>query len=216
MKILLLGTTGRTGKLILRKAIEDGHEVTAIVREPSKLESMNAKIVQGTPYDIDVVKSAIKNCDAVICTLNISRTSDNPWAKLRSPEDLISRSIQNALEAMKEYDIKRIISLSTLGAGDSKKNMPFIFKFLVAVSNLKYAFIEHTRQEEILAQSDREWTVIRLPMLTEEEGEAEVLVNRNDGVQLKKNINRESVARFVLSILDNDKYYKTVVGISYK
>ena len=216
MKILLIGATGRTGKLILKKAIEDKHEVTAIVRDPSKIKDLNAKVIQGSPYDAETVKTAIKNCDAVICTLNVSRKSDNPWAKLRSPKDLISRSVANALEGMKENNIKRIITLSALGAGDSKKKMPFIFNIFLSITNLKYAFTDHTRQEELLAESNMEWTVIRLPMLTDDNGEAEILVNKSDGVRLNKNINRESVARFILSILDDQKYFKTVVGISYK
>ena len=216
MKILLIGATGRTGKLILKKAIEDKHEVTAIVRDPSKIKDLNAKVIQGSPYDAETVKTAIKNCDAVICTLNVSRKSDNPWAKLRSPKDLISRSVANALEGMKENNIKRIITLSALGAGDSKKKMPFIFNIFLSITNLKYAFTDHTRQEELLAESNMEWTVIRLPMLTDDNGEAEILVNKNNGVRLNKNINRESVARFILSILNDQKYFKTVVGISYK
>ena len=163
MKILLFGATGRTGKLILQKALNDGHEVTAIVRDPSKLNGFSAKIIRGTPYD----KETVNNCDVVINTLNVSRVSDNPWAKLRSPKDMISHSIQNALDAMKENSIKRIIVMGVLGAGESKAKMPFIFKLVVNYSNLKYAFDDHARQEELLAKSDTDWTVIRLPMLTE-------------------------------------------------
>ena len=97
MRILLFGATGRTGKLILHKALKDGHEVTAIVRDPAKLDGLNAKIIQGSPYDKETVNKAIVNCDVVISTLNVSRVTDSPWAKLRAPKDMISRSIQNAL-----------------------------------------------------------------------------------------------------------------------
>ena len=176
MKILLFGSTGRTGKLILQKALNDGHEVTAIVRDPLKLKGLDAKIIQGTPYDKETVNKAMINCDVVISTLNVSRVSDNPWAKLRSPKDMISKSIQNALDAMKKNGVKRIIVMGVLGAGESKAKMPYIFKLVVNYSNLKYAFDDHTRQEELLTKSDREWTVIRLPMLTEEEGEKDIIV----------------------------------------
>ena len=216
MKILVLGATGRTGRLILEKAVNDNHEVTAIVRDPSKINRTGSKIIQGTPYDADTVSAAMDNCEALICTLNVSRVSDNPWARLSAPKDMISRSIQNSLEAMTVHGTKRIISLSTLGAGDSWNKMPFILKFFVTVSNLRIAFRDHTRQEELIARSDRDWTVIRLPMLTDEKGEFETLVNNNDGVRLNKEINRESVARFVLSALREEKYYKKIIGISRK
>jgi len=217
MKILLFGATGRTGKIILQKALKDGHEVTAIVRDPSKLDRSNAKIIQGTPYDRETVMKAMNGCDVVISTLNVSRVSDNPWAKLRSPKDTISHSIQNALEAMKENNSKRIIVMGVLGAGESWSKMPFIFKLVISSGNLKYAYKDHTRQEELLAASDSDWTVIRLPMLTEEEGEKDILVKRlNDDTKLNRKINRESVARFILNILEDENYYKSIVAISYK
>lgn len=156
IKILLFGATGRTENVILQKAISDGYEVTAIVRDKSKLDRTNAEIIEGTPYDKDGVMSAVEGCDAVISILNISRTSDSPWAKLRSPKDLISRSIQNDVEGMKENDVKQIIVLSTLGAGDSKDKMPKFFNLFISMTNLKYAFKDYTHQEEILEQSERD------------------------------------------------------------
>ena len=217
MKILLFGATGRTGKIILQKALKDGHEVTAIVRDPSKLNSSNARIIKGTPYDKETVKKAVDNCDVVISTLNVSRVSDNPWAKLRSPKDTISRSIQNALEAMKENEVRRIIVMGVLGAGKSWSKMPFIFRLVVSSSNLKYTFHDHTQQEELLAKSESDWTVIRLPMLTEGEGEKDIIVKRlDDDTKLNRKINRESVARFILNILKDENYYKSIVGISNK
>jgi putative NADH-flavin reductase len=217
MKILLFGATGRTGKLILQKALKDGHEVTAIVRDPSKLKGLDANIIKGTPYDKQTVKKAIDNCDVVISTLNVSRVSDSPWSKLRLPKDMISRSIQNALEAMRENEVKRIIVMGVLGASESWSKMPFLFRLVVSSGNLKYAFNDHTRQEELLAKSDRDWTVIRLPMLTEEDGKKETLVKKlNDDTKLNRKINRDSVARFILNILKDNNYYKSTVAISNK
>ena len=216
MRILLLGATGRTGKIILHKAIEDGDKVTAIARDKLKLEGTNAEIIEGTPYDKGTVLTAIKGCDAVVSTLNVSRKSDSPWAKLRSPKDLMSRSVQNTVEGMKKNNVKRIIVLSTLGAGDSKEKMPMLFNLFISLTNLRYAFKDHTRQEEILAQSDLNWTVIRLPILTNEEGENEVIVNMNDGTKLNRNVNRETVARFILNIINEEKYFKKIIAISNK
>ena len=214
MRILLLGATGRTGSLVLTKALKAGHQVTAIVSEPLKIRGEDIDVVQGTPYHAGIVKTAIRDCDAVVCTLNISRMSDSPWAKLRAPKDLISRSVANTLVAMKENGVKRIVSLSAIGAGDSKKSLPLFVAMFIAFSNIRYAFKDHTRQENLLKHSDTDWTVVRLPILTDKEGETEVLVNKNDDVKLNNTINRASVARFVLTVMENPEYYKTMVGIS--
>jgi putative NADH-flavin reductase len=51
MKILLLGATGRTGKLIIAEAVKRGHKISAIARDPEKLKEFKIEITQGTPYD---------------------------------------------------------------------------------------------------------------------------------------------------------------------
>jgi hypothetical protein len=112
---------------------------------------------------------------------------------------------------------ERIIVMGVLGAGESRKKLPLILKIILSTSNLKYAFDDHTKQEELLAKSNTNWTVIRLPMLTDEEGEKDVIVKKlNDNTKLNKKINRTSVARFILKILEDDNYYKSIVAISNK
>ena len=214
MNILLFGGTGRTGKIILQKALNDGHNVTTIARNPESLDGLEARIIKGTPYDLENVKQAVCDCDVVISTLNVSRVSDSPWAKLRSPKDMISHSIHNALQVMPEHGIKRIIVMSTLGAGDSWNKMPLIFKLVISSSNLRYAFKDHTRQEQILAKSGTNWTVVRLPGLTTEKGEREVKIKLNNDTKLNRTVNRESVARFILNIINDERYFKNIAAIS--
>ncbi len=96
MKIFLHGATGRTGKHIITEALKRGHKIVAIARNPQKLKDYIIEIIQGTPYDFATVEKAITGCEAVINTLNVSRKTDNPWAPLAAPKDLISKSASNA------------------------------------------------------------------------------------------------------------------------
>lgn len=214
MRILLLGATGRTGRLVLEKALAAGHQVVAVVRDPAKVDAPGAELVAGTPYDPEVVDRATPGCDAVVCTLNVSRTSDSPWAPLRSPKDLISRSVGNALAAMERHGVRRIVTLSTIGAGDSRRELPLVFALFVAASNLRHAFRDHGRQEALLRASDVDWTVVRLPMLTDEGGEGPVRVRLDHETKLNRSVNRASVARFLLDSLEAPRYARRVVTIS--
>jgi uncharacterized protein YbjT (DUF2867 family) len=214
MKILVLGATGRTGKLIVEEAIKKGHQVVAIARDPAKLASSGAEVMRGTPYDRETVEKAMPGCDAVINTLNVSRTSDNPWASLRAPKDLISKSAENALSAMKQHDVDRIVVLSTVGAGSSKASAPAVLRFIVALSNLRYAFDDHTRQENLIINSHTDYTIARAPMLSDRENESGVkVIKEGSGGRLKRTISRRSVARFFVEIIENKKYLREVVGI---
>ena len=122
MKILLLGATGRTGKLVIEEAIRRGNKISAIARDPEKLKDYQIDITQGTPYDFETVEKALSGCEAVINTLNVSRKSDNPWAGLVSPKDLISKSVTNAVTAMKEAGIKRFICFKYNRSGKFLEN----------------------------------------------------------------------------------------------
>jgi putative NADH-flavin reductase len=214
MKILLLGSTGRTGKLVIEEAIKRGHGISAIARDPERLMDYQIDITQGTPYDFEAVEKALSGCDAVISTLNISRKSDNPWAALVSPKDLISKSASNAVLAMNAAGIKRFIALSAIGAGSSWKTTPAILKLIVSISNLKYAYRDHAKQEEILKDSSLDYTICRAPMLSS-------LINVNGAVAVREEENppkmvlsRNSAAEFFIKIIENKDHIRQIVNLS--
>lgn len=214
MKILLLGSTGRTGKLVIEEAIRRGHKISAIARNPEILKDYQIDITQGTPYDPETVEKAITGCEAVINTLNISRKSDNPWAGLASPKDLISKSATNVISAMKRIGIKRFITLSTIGAGNSWKSTPVILKFIVSGSNLKFAFRDHCKQEEILQNSSLEYTICRAPMLSSKINIKGVVALKEGENPPKMVLSRNSAAEFFIKIIENKEYIREVVNFS--
>jgi uncharacterized protein YbjT (DUF2867 family) len=194
---------GRTGKLVIEEAIKRGHKISAIERDPEKLKDYQIEITRGTPYDFETVEKALSGCEAIINTLNISRKSDNPWASLASPTDLISKSATNAVSAMNKAVIKRFITLSTIGAGSSWKTTSAILKFIVSVSNLKYAFRDHGQQEEILKNSSIDYTICRAPMLsTEINAKGAVAVKEGENPP-KMVLSRNSSAEFFIKIIEN-------------
>ena len=214
MKILLMGATGRTGKQIIIEAIKRGHCISAIACDPSKLKDYHIDIVLGTPYDRETVEKAISGCEAVINTLNISRKTDNPWAKLAAPEDLISKSASNAVSAMEKAGIKRFIALSTIGAGSSWRTSPLILKLIVSFSNLKFAFIDHGRQEEILQKSNVEFTICRAPMLSTKINTTGAVAVREEKKPPKPILSRNSAAEFFIDIIENNANIREIVNLS--
>jgi putative NADH-flavin reductase len=216
MKILLLGATGRTGKHIIEEAIKRGHEISAIARNPEKLTDYRIDITQGTPYDYETVETAISGCQAVINTLNVSRKSDNLWAPLAAPKDMISKSASNAIKAMEKSGIKRIVVLGTLGAGRSWNNIPFILKLLVSMSNLKHAFRDHGKQEVILEKSSVDYTICRAPMLSDDRNETGTVSTPEGTAPASRYLARNSAAGFFLDIIENNEYIRETISLSNK
>ena len=214
MKILLLGATGRTGQQIIKEALIRGHKISAIARDPEKLKGYDIDVTQGTPYDYQCVEKAIHGCEAVINTLNVSRKSDNPWAPLRSPKDMISRSASNAVKAMEKNGVKRFVALSTIGAGRSWKTSPGILKFMVSVSNLKVAFQDHGKQEEILENSSLDYTICRAPMLSNELNDPGAIATPEGEKPANRVLSRNAAAKYFLDILENNLHIRETISLS--
>ncbi len=71
MNLVVLGATGRTGRLVVEQALAAGHTVTALVRSPQKLTTRNPnlRVVAGEATDAAAVSRALDGADAVISTL---------------------------------------------------------------------------------------------------------------------------------------------------
>ena len=214
MKILILGATGRTGKYVIDEALKKGHKVSAIARDPDKLKNYEIDIIQGTPYDYETVEKALTGCDAVINTLNVSRKSDNPWSPLAAPKDLISKSASNAIKAMEKTGIKRFVALSTIGAGRSWKTSPAILRFFVSISNLRYAFVDHGKQEELLENSSIDYTICRAPMLSSEVNSSGAIATRENEIPKSMKLSRNSAAEIFIKIIENKEFIRQTVSLS--
>jgi len=92
MKIALFGATGNIGSRILEEALQRGHEVTAIVRDPSKLSMANPKlqVVSGNVTDPDSYLPALRGADAVV--VSVSPRGNTSGADLVAlADDLLAR-----------------------------------------------------------------------------------------------------------------------------
>ena len=214
MKILILGITGRTGRLAAEEAIKRGHKVVGIARVPEKVTVKGAEIVEGTPYNPEIVKKSINGCDAVISTLSLFPRSQSLFGKIRTPLDSMSVSMINTVISMQELGINRIVLMTAIGVGDSARELPGFFSFLIRISNIKYSYADHDVQEKILESSDLEWTVVRPVGLNDKNGNLSILSNINGVGKIKSMISRNAVAHFMLDCIEKGMVLRQKPGIS--
>ena len=115
---------------------------------------------------------------------------------------------------MEKAGIKRFVVLSTIGAGRSWKTSPLILKFIVSVSNLKYAFQDHGRQEDLLENSSLEYTICRAPMLSDKENGAGIVATPETKKPASAVLSRKSAAEFFLTIIENNEYIRKTISIA--
>lgn len=201
-RILLFGATGRTGQLLMHYALEKGYAVTALVRNPEKikLQSPQLTVIKGLPTNAEDVRKAIADCDIVISTLSALADKDSMSFKKIVPPHTLERSIQNVLAAGK----RRIITLSSIGAGNSYHLAPWYMRLFIRISNFKIVFADHNKQESLLMQSGMDWTIAR-PVALNNEMEVKQLVISYDQRPSPFKMSRRQLAQFMVDCIDDQQ-----------
>lgn len=217
MHFLILGASGRTGKLAVTDALNRGHTVTALVRKASSIEPREGlAIVQGTPEKQTDIKAAIaaRQVDVALVLLNAARESDSPFAKPITPEFFLRDCVRNVMAAMSHTG--RIIVMSAFGIGSSSVESSWMLKALFRYTNMKYQMRDHEIVDgEVGDQERMDWTLVRPPML--KDGGAQPVKERGEtgkGMGLFDSITRASVARFMVEEAENGEYKRQAVVIS--
>lgn len=217
-KILILGGSGRTGSAVLKKALSKGFEVVALVRDPEAISMRDPKLklVKGSPLNPEDVAEALQGCDTVISTLNNQRISDSPFAKPKSPKNLMADSIANVMAAMNEQNVRRILVLGAAGVGDTYADVPWLFKLFINYTNLGIAYRDHNKVEAMLKSSNLDWTIGHAVMLGSKVGSGPIIQSYAKVPKPATQIHRDSVADFLLDNIDNKALFNKTPVISQK
>jgi len=73
MKITVLGATGLTGREIVRQALARGHDVTAVARDPSKLEGDQVRRAAGDVRDPESMARALAGAETIVSALGVAK-----------------------------------------------------------------------------------------------------------------------------------------------
>lgn len=158
-KILVLGASGRVGKLVVENALADGYEVIAFVHRSNPFKDRpRLSVVRGNIYTPADLEPVIINADVVISTLG-------SWGTPR--KDVLSTAMRNVIPLMKKHKVKRIISLTGSEARAKGDKMSVIHKFAhKALSFFAEKILSDGEKHiKLLEASQLDWVVIRSPIM---------------------------------------------------
>lgn len=210
MKLIIFGSTGGTGRQVVRQALEQGHDVTAFVRSPEKLNQKHEKlqVVKGNALDFASVERAIQGQDAVLCTLGLPAIMDK--------SNLRANGTKNIIRAMEKTGVKRFICQSTAGVGDSSDTLPFLMKYLIVPFMLRRVWADHEIQENYIKNSQLDWIIGRPAALTDGERTGSYQHGFTaDNKTVTSKISRADTADFMLKQLADNNYLHKTPCISY-
>jgi uncharacterized protein YbjT (DUF2867 family) len=208
MKLAIFGATGLTGGLVLSQALEQGHKVTALVRDPSRMSLSHPQltVLGGSPTVSEDVGRCVRGGDALIHCLGIGGKGDG------RPTTLVSDSVKVVLAAMAKHGVPRIVCMSNVGAGSSgtwfanRIVLPLFVRWLLPIIEDK------DRMEAALRASSVEWVSVRLPNIVE--GPERALRISKDGRGIGLSITAVSTARFLLQQVTSSDWVRSAPSIS--
>ena len=206
MNILLLGMTGRAGSEIAKLALEDKHQVTALVRTPEKItvNDENLSIIKGNVTVKVDIERAVKNADVVISALN----TDGGAA--------LTQSMPLIIDAMNAEGIKRIVTIGTAGILQSRVESDVLrYQSSESKRKLTRAAEEHHKTYLMLEESELDWTVVCPTYLPDGEAVGKCREERDFLPENGAKITVGDTAVFVYKQVENDEYIKSRVGIAY-
>ena len=209
MKLVIFGSTGGTGRELVKQALDQGHDVVAYARNPTKLNDINhdkLQIFHGDVLDQVAVESSLDGQEAVLCAIG----GGAKQTRLRE------EGTGTIVQPMQKTAIQRFICLSSFGVGDSRKELPFFTRYIIVGIFLRHAFADHERQEPLVKQSPLDWTIVRPPYLTDglRTGDYQHGLTPTDK-RFKGKISRADVADFMLKQLTDKTYIRQTPWVSY-
>jgi len=209
MNILIIGATRGIGFQLLEQALMAGHTVTALVRDLEKLGKENERLnaIKGDILDLASVQHAMTGQDAVCSCIGVKPT--------RKPVTVFSLGSKNVLQAMAQSGVKKLISVTGIGVGDSRGHGGFLYDKIFQPLLLKTIYEDKDREEAGIRASEVDWIVVRPGFLTNGPmlGQYRVLTDLA-GIKAGK-ISRADVAHFILVELVYQSYLKQTPLLTY-
>lgn len=207
MKILVIGSTGASGKIVVRKLLAAGHEVTAFARNPAVVKETSAKlqVVQGEARDAASLERAVRGHDAVMSVFG---------PRSLKADDLQEVLMRHLVAAMEKEGVRRLVNLSAAGAGDSRMEAPVFLRAILIPLLLQRVYTDKERGEKILFASDLEFINVRPGRLTNQAARGMVKAQLH-GRGLHFQMTREDLADFMIAQLGSSQWVRQSPLIGY-
>jgi len=211
MRILILGATGQIGRLLVPKLLEDGHELTALVRDAEAASHLANKGVTLTVGDLEQAFDAAvgKGYDAVVFTAGSGASTGK--------DKTLTVDLWGAVQAIRyceRHQTRRFIMISALKARDPNQGKEAIKPYLVA----KHA------ADEIVKASRLAYTILRPGRLSDEAETGRVqaaarlddfsgaISRANVAESVRHCLRDESTERKTIDLLDGDMPVAEALG----
>lgn len=203
MRLFLLGANGRTGRELIRLALEGGNSVTALVRSRDRLSDIhhrNLTIHAGSVCDTEVLAARLPANDGLISTLG-------PRWPTQSASAIYYNSAAAIVAAMARTGVRRLVVTSSALLFPADNRMARILQCAV-----RRPIEAAQRMEQIICTAIVDWTIVRTGFLKNGiDGTCRTEVGSLPAEP--RAVSRAALARFLLSEIEQPCQVRKVVGL---
>ena len=199
MKVVVLGATGRTGRLVVGEAVRAGHDVTAAVRAPEAFTG-GGTVVHVDVRDPGSVRAAVDGHDVVVSAIGPPG---------RRPAGLYS----DCARALVAADVGRVLAITSGGVRADDPNFAFWYRHLVRPL-ARELYDDMRLMESVLRDSGLEWTFVRPARLLDEEPTGVYRVLDGETPKGGWQVSRADLARFVVEELRERRWSRAAPTIA--
>ena len=199
MKLTIFGATGATGTELARQALDAGHEVTAVVRDPGRMSvpvQSRLTVITADVMDPAAIIPAVADADAVI-------TAIAPHGLGRST--LRQDSTRSIMQAMAKAGARRLLFVSGSVVADEGESfyLRYLLKPVARRTFLRNVTADFAATEAEIHASDLDWTIFRPPSLDNKPASGAYRTAVDRSVPHCFAISRADLAACMLTALDD-------------
>ena len=211
MKITVFGATGGIGGHVVRQALDAGHKVIAVVRDPARFDVSHPGLEVATVAgltDPEVLRPVLEASDAAISGVGPRGRKDGPVA---------SSTTRGILRAMEASGVRRFVAVSAVPVGPVPKGESFVNRRILLPFISAFArdvYVDLAEMEDEIRRSTTEWTIVRPPKLVNKPltGKYRTIVGGN--VARGYTISRADVAHLMLGVLEQPETIKQAISVA--
>jgi len=215
MRVLVLGSTGASGRRIVERALADGHHVTAFARDVGRV-AMEHPLLARAAGDVTVASTlaaAVPGHDAVVWAVGGHDRLRDPLRQSRHA-GVCAVGTANLLAVMAGTSARRLICQSSWGVGDGRTRAPILYRRLVFPLLLADELADKAEQERLIRASDLQWTIVRPARLTDTPGTGRYRAAPQLRFSSRAHVARADVAELIVREIERPRFARQTVEMS--
>ncbi|HTF17604.1 MAG TPA: NAD(P)H-binding protein [Chryseolinea sp.] len=209
-RIVVIGANGGIGRHVVGQALKQNIQVAAVLRDPSRLTLVhqNLTVVRGDIMQPGTLDGVIQDNDIVVSAIGSNSLKETV---------LYSQGVRNIITSMQRTGLRRALFISASGL-EVNPTHTWLIRFAtrqILQRILRHMYADLERMEQVIKESNIDWTIVRPPRLVDEPETGIYRVSINKVLDNPMTISRADVSNYILGHLTDAETAKATVEIAY-